>query len=81
MARNTTIPLDDHFADFIDAQVQGGRYRSASDVVHAGLRLLEDHEARVKAQQDALVAGEESGKPQAFDSEVFVARMRVKHAR
>jgi antitoxin ParD1/3/4 len=81
VARNITIPLDDHFADFIDAQVQGGRYRSASDVVQAGLRLLEDHEARVKALQDALVAGEHSGGPRPFDGEAFLARMRVKHAR
>jgi len=76
VARSTTIPLDDHFADFIDAQVRGGRYGSPSDVVCAGLRLLEDHEARVKALQDALIAGETSGKSQAFDSEVFLARMR-----
>ncbi|MGO1078422.1 type II toxin-antitoxin system ParD family antitoxin [Inquilinus sp. CA228] len=81
MSRNTSISLDDHFADFIDAQVQGGRYDSASDVVRAGLRLLEEHEARVKALQDALVAGEELGEPQPFDSEAFLTRMRAKHAR
>ncbi|MGK9170357.1 type II toxin-antitoxin system ParD family antitoxin [Inquilinus limosus] len=81
MTRITSISLDDHFADFIDAQVQGGRYGSASDVVRAGLRLLEKHEARVKALHDALIAGEESGEPQPFDSEAFLARMRAKHAR
>ena len=81
MVRNTSISLDDHFADFIDAQVQGGRYDSASDVVRAGLRLLEEHEARAKALQDALIAGEESGEPQPFDGEAFLTRMRAKHAR
>lgn len=79
MARNTSVSLGDHFADFIDAQVQGGRYGSASDVVRAGLRLLEEHEAKVQALQNALIAGEESGPPAPFDSADFLARMRTKH--
>ena len=81
MPRNTSISLGDHFAQFIDAQVQTGRYGSASDVVQAGLRLLEKHEARVDALQSALVAGEESGTPAPFDSKAFLKRMRAKHVR
>ena len=81
MARNTSISLGDHFADFIDAQVRGGRYGSASDVVRAGLRLLEEHEAKVQALQNALIAGEESGPPAPFDSTAFLTRMRAKHVR
>jgi len=79
MPRNTSISLGDHFAGFIESQVQSGRYGSASDVVRAGLRLLEEHEAKVKALQDALIAGEESGEPQPFDNEAFKARMRAEH--
>ncbi len=73
MARNTSISLGDHFAGFIDEQVQGGRYGSASDVVRAGLRLLEEHEAKLRALRAALVEGEESGAPSAFDFEGFIA--------
>ena len=79
MARNTSISLGDHFANFIDAQVRGGRYGSASDVVRAGLRLLEEHEAKVKALEAALIEGEKSGEPQPFDNEAFKARMRAKN--
>lgn len=74
MPRNTSISLGDHFASFIDTQVKGGRYGSASDVVRAGLRLLEEHEGKVKALQDALAAGEASGAPSEFDFDGFTAR-------
>ena len=77
MARNTSVSLGDHFASFIDSQVRSGRYGSASDVVRAGLRLLEGHEARTKALQDALIAGERSGEPQPFDFDEFKARKRA----
>ena len=79
MAKNTSMSLGDHFAGFIEAQVRDGRYGSASDVVRAGLRLLEEHEAKLQALKDALVAGENSGEPRPMDREAFQARMRQKH--
>lgn len=79
MARNTSVSLGDHFASFIDQQVQAGRYGSASDVMRAGLRLLEEHEAKVRALQDALIAGEQSGEPQPFDFDDFKAGMRAEY--
>ena len=81
MVRNTSISLGDHFTDFIDTQVQAGRYGSASDVVRAGLRLLEEHELKVRALQEALIAGEQSGTPEDFDNPAFVKRMRSTHAK
>lgn len=79
MGRNTSVIIGDHFTGFISEQVQAGRYGSASDVIRAGLRLLEEHEAKVKALQDALIAGEQSGPPEPFDFEAFKARKRAKH--
>jgi len=78
--RNTSVTLGDHFSCFISEQVEAGRYGSASDVVRAGLRLLEEHETKVRALQDALIAGEQSGTPRSFDSEAFLSRMHAKHA-
>jgi len=77
MAKNTSMSLGDHFASFINTQVQAGRYGSASDVVRAGLRLLEEHETKVRALQDALIAGEQSGEPRPFNFDEFKARKRA----
>ena len=61
MSRNTSFTLGDHFVDFVDRQVEEGRYTSASDVVRAGLRLLEEQEEKLTAFRAALVEGERSG--------------------
>ena len=79
MGKNTSFALGDHFASFIDAQVAEGRYGSASDVIRAGLRLLESEEAKLTALRAALIAGEESGPSTEFDFDEFLARKRTQH--
>lgn len=61
MAKNTSITLGNHFNEFIGAQIDTGRYGNASEVVRAGLRLLEEHEQKVEALRKALEDGAESG--------------------
>ena len=76
MARNTSVSLGDHFVGFIDERVASGRYNSASDVIRAGLRLLEEHEARVEALREALIEGERSGPASRFDFDAFIDSKR-----
>lgn len=76
MPKNTSVSLGDHFAGFIEEQVGSGRYGSASDVIRAGLRLLEDQEAKLGALRDALAEGEASGPARPFDVEAFLAKKR-----
>lgn len=81
MGKNTSFTLNDHFVSFIDTQVKGGRYNSASDVVRAGLRLLEEDEAKLETLRAALIAGEQSGQSTEFDFDDFLARKRAQHAK
>ena len=61
MARNTSITLGSHFDAFITAQVKNGRYGSASEVVRAGLRMLEETESKLDRLRRLLGEGEQSG--------------------
>jgi len=61
MGKNTSISLDPHFDGFIAQQLQNGRYASTSEVIRAGLRLLEESETRLDALRNMLIEGETSG--------------------
>jgi antitoxin ParD1/3/4 len=76
MSKNTSISLGDHFADFVEEQVAQGRYSSASEVVRAGLRLLEEREASLQALRAALIEGENSGASGPIDFDAFIAEKR-----
>lgn len=57
----TSVALSPHFEKFIQEQVKSGRYNNASEVVRAGLRLLEDQSARARMQQEELRAAISAG--------------------
>lgn len=81
MNKRTTISLDTPFSEFVEQQVEEGRYASASEVVQAGLRLLEEQEAYVEAVRAAIIEGEKSGEPQPFNLKEFLAEMHRDHAK
>ena len=66
MSRNTSVSLSDHFTEFLTRQVASGRYGSASEVVRAGLRLLEERETALQELRAEIAKGEASGAPVAF---------------
>ena len=67
MGRNTSISIGEHFESFIESTVSNGRFNSASEVVRAGLRLLEEEENRIQILRQAIHEGIESGSAVDFD--------------
>lgn len=61
MSKNTSISLGEHFDSFIHNQLESGRYASTSEVIRAGLRLLEGEETRLVTLRQLLEEGEKSG--------------------
>jgi antitoxin ParD1/3/4 len=78
MPKHTSISLGEHFTDFIEQQVSQGRYGSASEIVRAGLRMLEEHESKVQALRSALIEGEESGPARKFEVDQFLSSVKKK---
>jgi len=77
MGKNTSIALGDHFEDFISSTVGTGRYNSASEVIRAALRLLEEQEEKKNILTKALIEGEESGFVKDFDPEVLLEELHT----
>jgi antitoxin ParD1/3/4 len=53
-----TYAIGDHHKEFISTQVERGRFNNASEVVRAGLRMLEDYETRLQALREEIDAGD-----------------------
>ena len=81
MARNTSVELGDEMAGFVDTQVKAGRYRSVSEVIRAGIRLLQNEETRFEALRQALKHGEDSGEAVPFDMDKFIASHKGKRVK
>ena len=67
MGKNTSIALGQHFEEFIQTRINEGRYKNASEVIRAGLRLLENEEHKLIALKNAIQLGLESGSATDFD--------------
>ncbi len=55
-----SVALGDHFEKFMADQVANGRYNNESEVVRAGLRLLEEHELKLKELRAAIAQGDQA---------------------
>ena len=79
MSRTVTASLGPHYEEFIKNSIRCGRYNNASEVVRAGLRLLEEEEAQLAALRAALEEGEASPDVEDFDPERFLQELKAKH--
>ena len=76
MSKNTSVSLGDHFEGFVEGRVAIGRYKNASEVIRAGLRLLEEEEDRVQSLRNAIQEGVNSGIAVNFDAKKHLEKLK-----
>jgi len=69
MVQETSISLGSHFENFVTSAIAEGKYNNVSEVVRAGLRLLENEEKKHQAIIEALKKGEKSEDVENFTRE------------
>lgn len=67
MNKNTSISLGNYFDQFVQNRIKEGRFKNVSEVIRAGLRLLEEEESKVVALKNAIQQGIDSGIAEDFD--------------
>lgn len=75
--KNTSISLGNYFDQFVSNQVSAGRYKNVSEVVRAGLRLLEDEECKVMALKAAIQKGLDSPRVENFDFKANLQKLKA----
>jgi antitoxin ParD1/3/4 len=78
MGRNTSVSLGNYFESFVDGRILEGRYKNASEVIRAGLRLLEEEENKIQILKNALQEGIDSGIAKEFEPKKHLESLKAK---
>ncbi|TRX40833.1 type II toxin-antitoxin system ParD family antitoxin [Flavobacterium restrictum] len=78
MGRNTSVSLGDYFENFVDGRISEGRFKNASEVIRAGLRMLEEEENKITALKKAISDGIESGIAENFNPKQHLESLKAK---
>ena len=79
--KNTSISLGNYFDLFVSNQVNTGRYKNVSEVLRAGLRLLEDEENKVTALKEAIKKGLDSPRVENFDFKDNLKKLKTEKSK
>ena len=75
-----TITVTDQQNNWIKSQIMDGQFTNVSEYVRDLIRRDQASQTDIEVIRAALIEGEESGKPQLFDSSQFKQEMAAKHA-
>lgn len=78
MKNNTSVSLGNYFSDFVQNRISTGRYKNASEVIRAGLRLLEEEENKLATLRNAIQDGIDSGIAHDFDPSEHLELLKSK---
>jgi antitoxin ParD1/3/4 len=76
MNKPVQVTIAEPYDSFVEAQLESGAFKSAEDVVEAGLKLLKEEQARIEWLRNALIEGENSGPSVPFDLEDLMDSVR-----
>ena len=79
MAKTTSISLTTYFEDFVNGAIEKGRFTNISEVVQAGLRLLEEEENRNERIRAALMEAKNSGTVENYDRHAHLKSLQEKY--
>ena len=75
--KNTSISLGNYFDQFVSNQVSEGRYKNVSEVIRAGLRLLENEESKAIALKNAIQKGLQSPRVENFNFDENLIQLKA----
>ncbi|MDQ0422679.1 antitoxin ParD1/3/4 [Peteryoungia aggregata LMG 23059] len=76
MNKPVQVTIAEPYDSFVKSQLESGAFKSAEDVVEAGLKLLKEEQARIEWLRSALIEGENSGPSVPFDPEDLMDSVR-----
>lgn len=78
--KTTSVALGTYFENFVRTKVEQGRYNNASEVIRAGLRLLEENESHLHELRMAIADGMNSGLAMDFNPQEHLKSLKEKRA-
>ncbi len=76
-AKNTSIALGAPYTTFAKRKVESGEFGSTSEVVREAMRRYIAEDTQVQALRLLIREGEESGPPEPFDFDEFIAEIKA----
>lgn len=79
MGRNTSVSFGTYFEEFVENKISEGRYKNISEIIHAGLRLLEEEEEedKITLLKSALQEGMDSGIAKDFNPKKHLEQLKA----
>ena len=81
MSKNTSITLGNHFDTFVQSSISRGRYKNVSEVVRAGLRLLEEEESKIITLKNVIKDGLDSPRVEDFDFDKHLDKLKTERSK
>ena len=75
--KKTSISLGEYFEEFVNNEISAGRYKNESEVLRAGLQLLENEETKVAVLKNEIQKGLNSPRIENFDLDDNIKKLKA----